>query len=577
MRFFTFVLFSLLLLFGVVLEGYGQGPGGGGGGVDCNECIPRQNQRGNLVVREIFLSDESGNRISADECNSSTPVTEFWITILYSSEADLYNVKLLFDLVIIDKITELEVDRERFTYLVEEPVLSASIDEPRTIRLSIKLDNGTFDCKNQRLEFFDLQNFYTLTENLNASTQCGGYPPGLCSVAPSLITPVGVDGFIYDFDYRIDCLEGNESKISTRFFVSSFAGGLPEYDITWTLTINDNINEITGVFEFEEEFDGGENVKVKLKIIPSNVASLNPDQIIEPDVIDFSIPLPINPIIYDEDLDKKDNVLTEAITPNGFIDVELKEGDFSFFWISEDGTFFNNQDLSIDGLSEGVYILNVTELDENGQPTGACRVYRFDIFDVTPQPVIYNEISIEFIENIRTNKFSWSTTKEWEASHFEIDRATQGINFERVGEVKAAGWSDQLVEYVFEDKMLPLTGGNLLYRLKQVDFNGDYHYSEVLSVRIPGVEFTQGVWRAYPNPTDGNALRINLMDASQYNQEALTFRLIHPMIQTQPISVASENDMNEAMGDLSRRMPKGVFVVEIQWGQKVEHIKVLKQ
>jgi hypothetical protein len=125
--------------------------------------------------------------------------------------------------------------------------------------------------------------------------------------------------------------------------------------------------------------------------------------------------------------------------------------------------------------------------------------------------------------------------------------------------------------------ILPLTGGNLLYRLKQVDLNGTYNYSQVLSVRIPGVEFTQGVWRAYPNPTDGNALRINLMDASQYNQEPLTFRLIHPMIQTQPISVASENDMNEAMGDLSRRMPKGVFVVEIQWGQKVEHIKVLKQ
>jgi hypothetical protein len=57
----------------------------------------------------------------------------------------------------------------------------------------------------------------------------------------------------------------------------------------------------------------------------------------------------------------------------------------------------------------------------------------------------------------------------------------------------------------------------------------------------------------------------------------LTFRLIHPMIQTQPISVASENEMNEVLADLSRRMPKGVFVVEIQWGQKVEHIKVLKQ
>jgi hypothetical protein len=35
--------------------------------------------------------------------------------------------------------------------------------------------------------------------------------------------------------------------------------------------------------------------------------------------------------------------------------------------------------------------------------------------------------------------------------------------------------------------------------------------------------------------------------------------------------------MNVALAQMVGRIPKGVFVVEIQWGQKVEHIKVLKQ
>ncbi|MDX5478224.1 MAG: hypothetical protein LPJ98_07170, partial [Cyclobacteriaceae bacterium] len=327
----------------------------------------------------------------------------------------------------------------------------------------------------------------------------------------------------------------------------------------------------------ERDFKGGENVEVELKIIPSNIAQIDEGQISEPESKIFIIPAPINPLIYNEDLDKKDNDLSAPVRPNGFIDVDLEDGDFSFFWTSEDGSFFNDQDLLIDGLSEGIYFLNVTELDENGQPTGACRVYRFEISDITPQPVIYSDINIDYFVISRENKFSWSTIKEWESSHFEVERAVSGTQFEKIGEVKAAGWSDQLTEYLFEDKMLPLTGGNLLYRLKQVDFNGDFEYSKVLSVRVPGMQFTSGVWRAFPNPTDGSSLRISLLDAGNYNQEPLTFRLIHPTAQTEAISVPSEKEMNEMLTDLSIRMPKGVFVVEIQWGQKVEHIKVLKK
>ncbi|MFD2203915.1 hypothetical protein [Shivajiella indica] len=192
-------------------------------------------------------------------------------------------------------------------------------------------------------------------------------------------------------------------------------------------------------------------------------------------------------------------------------------------------------------------------------------------------PVEYVYVEARFLRQSRSSVIRWATAKEWESSHFEIERAVTGLEFIKIGEVKAAGWSESAIEYEFEDSNLPLTGGNILYRLKQVDLNGTYSFSSVMSVRASSIEFTNGVWRAYPNPTDGNSLRINLMDASQYNQEPLTFRLIHPMIQTQPMTVGSENEMNEELADLSRKMPKGVFVVEIQWGQKVEHIKILKQ
>jgi hypothetical protein len=202
-------------------------------------------------------------------------------------------------------------------------------------------------------------------------------------------------------------------------------------------------------------------------------------------------------------------------------------------------------------------------------------IFRFDFINILPVEFAYYEA--RFLRQTRSSVISWATTKEWESSHFEIERAIQGVNFEKIGEVEAAGWSDAKVAYKFEDKNLPLTGGNILYRLKQVDFDGTFSYSSVMSVRVPSVEFTSGVWRAFPNPTDGNELRVSLLDAGQYSQEPLTFRLIHPTAQTRPVTVASESEMNEILSKMLLKIPKGVFVVEIQWGQKVEHIKVLRQ
>ncbi|TVP50826.1 MAG: hypothetical protein EA341_06730, partial [Mongoliibacter sp.] len=193
-------------------------------------------------------------------------------------------------------------------------------------------------------------------------------------------------------------------------------------------------------------------------------------------------------------------------------------------------------------------------------------------------PVEFLYVQADYNSHSREIILNWATAKEWENSHFEIERSVTGVkDFKKVGEVEGMGWTDQITEYEFVDRQLPLGAKNLLYRLKQVDFNGNFEYSEVVSVRIPGVEFTQGVWRAYPNPTNGSKLRISLMDRSQYEAERLSFRIIHPMFVTPSKTVDTEDEMNQLLEQLALKVPKGIFVVEIQWGQKVEHIKVLKQ
>ncbi len=553
-NFLKFIYLFHLLLFGVALEGFGQ---------DCEECKPSRNQRDNFVIQEAYLSDSLGVRLTAQQCNTSGIVSEFWITLNYTSRQDLDNVKLLFDL-FINNSSGVRVDNLNVEYFVGS-VESTGTGQQNTVTIRIDLGADTFNCSNQVLELFNTRAFWTANDGLNDSGQCGGYPPGLCSNPPLEIIPVGVDGFIYDFDFVFSCIEENDNNLDITFFVTTLAGGARPAVIDWSFDVNgDIITELNGGFSY-------------------TLPNLNPGDVITPGLLinkdssdnPFTIPSSITvPDLFNIESTTTDNNENISSVPNGSIVIDAIDpigDDYLFFWTDDVGNILNPVDpTNLTGLDEGIYILTMVN-----QETGVCITYEF-LLNVVPLPVLFGEMFINFISTNRTVEFNWTTTKEWESSHFEIERAIQGIQFEKIGEVKSFGWSDSEVEYAFEDRELPLTGGNILYRLKQVNMDGGYDYSKTLSVGIPGVEFTSGVWRAYPNPTDGNVLHINLLDPQHYNNENLNFRLIHPTAITESITVSNEDEMNEILASKVPKMPKGLFVIEIRWGQKVEHIKVLK-
>ncbi|MFT3885791.1 MAG: hypothetical protein QM724_10270 [Flavobacteriales bacterium] len=74
---------------------------------------------------------------------------------------------------------------------------------------------------------------------------------------------------------------------------------------------------------------------------------------------------------------------------------------------------------------------------------------------------------------------SWATTSERNSSHFVVERSRDARDFAPIGEVNAAGDSQQRIDYFFADAA-PAKGINY-YRLKQVDRDGSFHYSNVIS------------------------------------------------------------------------------------------------
>jgi len=97
---------------------------------------------------------------------------------------------------------------------------------------------------------------------------------------------------------------------------------------------------------------------------------------------------------------------------------------------------------------------------------------------------------------VKSSQLFWQTAMELNNDRFEIERLLEGENeFSQIGEVIGAGNSNSLVNYSFSDESA-VPAGNHCYRLKQVDFDGQYEYSEVQCVSLKGEKAAS----IYPNP-----------------------------------------------------------------------------
>lgn len=75
---------------------------------------------------------------------------------------------------------------------------------------------------------------------------------------------------------------------------------------------------------------------------------------------------------------------------------------------------------------------------------------------------------------------TWSTSFENESEVFIIEKSIDGIDFEEVGNVKAAGDSDEIRSYNFLDIMAK--SPRIFYRLKQVDVDGAFSHTDIVTV-----------------------------------------------------------------------------------------------
>ena len=93
---------------------------------------------------------------------------------------------------------------------------------------------------------------------------------------------------------------------------------------------------------------------------------------------------------------------------------------------------------------------------------------------------------------------NWSTSEEINNSGFDIERSSVAGEWTKVGFVAGNGTTNEAKNYSFTDR--GLASGSYNYRLKQIDFNGNYTYYTLSSEVVIGLPEKFDLAQNYPNP-----------------------------------------------------------------------------
>jgi|GEM_PF-259980 len=195
-----------------------------------------------------------------------------------------------------------------------------------------------------------------------------------------------------------------------------------------------------------------------------------------------------------------------------------------------------------------------------------------------PLPVKFAFFTVECLDGAA--RITWATAQEENSSRFDIQKSTDGSQWQTIGHLAAAGNSSVQKDYSYTDAGAPSgtssspssgTSGTAFYRVVEFDLDGSPTYSPIAaaSCGIPGADPV-----VYPNPvTSGCWVTLNAVRASVLKIEIVDAGGATRQTQITPLS----QGINTIEVDLKTLSP-GLYFLHLQWenGLRTKIIKIEK-
>jgi hypothetical protein len=169
-------------------------------------------------------------------------------------------------------------------------------------------------------------------------------------------------------------------------------------------------------------------------------------------------------------------------------------------------------------------------------------------------PLPIELLSFTATPNNRQVDLAWQTATETNNNYFEVEKTINGTDWEFVCKQNGAGNSTTMLSYTDVDKNPYM--GTSYYRLKQVDFDGQYTYSQIETVNFNG----QSETIVYPNPNKGDFTVKMIAETAGNTTIKLFDNLGKILVSQENTTTKGVNFWNISTTDL----PNGIYFLQIQ-------------
>lgn len=176
------------------------------------------------------------------------------------------------------------------------------------------------------------------------------------------------------------------------------------------------------------------------------------------------------------------------------------------------------------------------------------------------------------LENNKKVQLKWLTENETNLNHFEVERSTDGVNFQEIGMVFSQQSADGKGSYTYPDDISSITGSVIYYRLRSVDVDGKVSVSEVRVIKLTKHAANNINIAAYPNPAV-NEIRVTV--PSQWQNKPVTYEVISMNGQVVKKFISKTAGQTEAINLIS--LQSGTYIVKVGCEGEVATQKFVKQ
>lgn len=166
-------------------------------------------------------------------------------------------------------------------------------------------------------------------------------------------------------------------------------------------------------------------------------------------------------------------------------------------------------------------------------------------------------------------QLDWATSTESNNKGFEVQHSQDARTWTALDFVEGVGTTVQTQQYGYWHES-PVNGYNY-YRLKQMDYDGAFDFSDMVEVNIRKKENI----RAYPNPVRE---QVNIiLPATNNTAETVEVQWIDMLGRSLPQQMPAVTDGEPLVLPVPTDLPNGLYILQLRLGQEIYQTSIQKQ